>query len=94
MFGAIGHSSLTCDVDLDFQAVVLVDRHRGPLGDHTALDGLWHDGPYSAGGGGAGVGAGVAGATLTGLGCPGHLLHRDPQEVPHKLKPVEYEEHS
>lgn len=39
------HSSLTCDVDLDLQAAVLVYWHCQPLGDHTTLDCLWHEGP-------------------------------------------------
>lgn len=92
IFSVTDHPPLTCDVDLDLQVAVLGDRHRGPLGDHAALDGLWHDGPGAAGGGGgARVSAGVTGPALTSLGTARRLLHRHPQEVSHQLQPVEDE---
>lgn len=53
MFSGTDHSSLTCDVDLDLQTAVLGNRHSGPLGDHTALDCLWHHSPSGAGAGSA-----------------------------------------
>lgn len=53
VFSVIDHSSPTCDVDFDLQAVVLGDRHCGPFGDHTTLDCLWHDSPSGAAGSGA-----------------------------------------
>lgn len=86
------HPSLTCDVDLDLQTAVLGDRHCGPLGHYTALDCFWHDSPSSGGGSaGARVSAGVTGPVLTSLSTARHLLHRQPQEVPHQLEPVEDE---
>lgn len=79
-------SLLTGHVDLHLQVAVLGDGHRGPLGDHTALDRLGHDGP-----GGAGHARVGAGTVLPGLSARA-LLRRHPQEVPHQLQPVEDEE--
>lgn len=82
----------TCDVDLDLQAAVLGDRNRRPLGDHTALDGLGHEGGGAGGGGHVRVAAAAAVTPLATLVPTRGRLCRPLQEVPHQLEPVEDEE--
>lgn len=83
---------LTCDVDLHLQAAVLGDRHRRPLGDHTALHGLRHDGRGAAGRSHVRVATAAAVTSLTTLVPARRRLCWPLQEFPNQLEPVEDEE--
>lgn len=85
VLGHLSEPSLTCDVDLHLQMVLLGDRDGGSLGHHTGLDGFGH---HSSG-------RCRLCAAPTRPALPrrrGVLLRRSAQEVTHQQQPIEDQE--
>lgn len=79
---------LTCDIDLDIQAVVLSYSHRWPLRDHTTLHRLGHDGLSGAQCASGWFWVGLTWMVVARLVIAWGLHYRHSEEVLDQLEPL------